>query len=254
MRFTHSLCGDAGTRPAHPMVRSTYHSQKSRCITTRCMRRLPTPYIRIASPRVCASHFTDRLVQSDAGDEAQFDDPVVRQVAVDALGHLNGSVLAVDPRQWPRADHGESEAGVFAGIRTLLHHQAGDRHGRVAEGPDQSRFDAARRRPHVHGPDGSAGAFQQHILRAAWRSSLGFDTVHQYASLFGLGEKAGYGLDRRKRRHVAFRTARNMAAWRACPVSAREFASPAAAGRHDLRRRQRRHHVLPAISAKPRRR
>ena len=27
----------------------------------------------------------------------EYDDPVIRQVALDALGHANGSVLAMDP-------------------------------------------------------------------------------------------------------------------------------------------------------------
>src|SRR6202521_6454129 len=30
-------------------------------------------------------------------DDATYDDPVIRQVAVNALGHANGSVLAMDP-------------------------------------------------------------------------------------------------------------------------------------------------------------
>ena len=30
-------------------------------------------------------------------DNATFDDPVIRQIAVNALGHANGSVLAMDP-------------------------------------------------------------------------------------------------------------------------------------------------------------
>src|SRR5689334_19471683 len=32
-----------------------------------------------------------------AGDVTQFDDPIVRQIAIDALGHEQGSVVAIDP-------------------------------------------------------------------------------------------------------------------------------------------------------------
>src|ERR1700733_15600060 len=31
-------------------------------------------------------------------DNADYDDPEIRQIAVNALGHANGSVLAMDPR------------------------------------------------------------------------------------------------------------------------------------------------------------
>ena len=37
------------------------------------------------------------FVDSTLGDNATFDDPVVRQAAIAGLGHYNGSVVAVDP-------------------------------------------------------------------------------------------------------------------------------------------------------------
>src|SRR5207245_6231104 len=37
------------------------------------------------------------FADSTNGDIAEFDDPIVRQAAVEALGHYNGSVMAIDP-------------------------------------------------------------------------------------------------------------------------------------------------------------
>src|SRR5438445_10876999 len=37
------------------------------------------------------------FADSTNGDIAEFDDPIVRQAAVEALGHYNGSVVAIDP-------------------------------------------------------------------------------------------------------------------------------------------------------------
>src|SRR5574337_354115 len=43
------------------------------------------------------SWFVPTFADSTKDDIAEFDDPVVRQVAVEALGRHNGSVVAVDP-------------------------------------------------------------------------------------------------------------------------------------------------------------
>ncbi|MGA8221641.1 MAG: hypothetical protein WB780_08295, partial [Candidatus Acidiferrales bacterium] len=53
-----------------------------------------------AAPPTSRSH-RSRGVPSYAdpgkNDTSTYDDPIVRQIAVDALGHTNGSVLAMDP-------------------------------------------------------------------------------------------------------------------------------------------------------------
>src|SRR6202451_2427339 len=42
-------------------------------------------------------HTTSSYADPGKGDMVEYDDPVIRQVALDALGHANGSVLAMDP-------------------------------------------------------------------------------------------------------------------------------------------------------------
>src|ERR1700676_4095921 len=47
-----------------------------------------------SSSRYGVPTFTD----SEKGDVATYDDPIVRKAAVDALGRYNGSVVAIDPK------------------------------------------------------------------------------------------------------------------------------------------------------------
>src|SRR5690348_3549511 len=48
---------------------------------------------RSSSSRYGVPTFTD----SEKGDVASYDNPIVRQAAVDGLGRYNGSVVAIDP-------------------------------------------------------------------------------------------------------------------------------------------------------------
>ena len=60
-------------------------------------------------------------------DNADFDDPVIRQVAVDALGHANGSVLAMDPSTGRILTIVNQKMAFLFRLRTVLDDQAGDR-------------------------------------------------------------------------------------------------------------------------------
>src|ERR1700685_1251163 len=53
-----------------------------------------------ATPKTTTHHKrsgTPSYADPGKGDAVEYDDPVIRQIALDALGHANGSVLAMDP-------------------------------------------------------------------------------------------------------------------------------------------------------------
>lgn len=127
------------------------------------------------------------------GDVADFDDPVVRQIAVDALGHANGSVVAVDPttgriltivNQKMAFSSGFEPCSTIKPVIAL----AGLQEGAIT--PDTMiRVGYHRYMNLTEAMAHSNNAFFEEVGQR-----LGFDTVTKYARLLGLGERAGYNL------------------------------------------------------------
>src|ERR1700676_4991618 len=46
--------------------------------------------------RSAARYGVPTFADSEKGDDAQFDDPIIRQAAIEGLGRYNGSVVAID--------------------------------------------------------------------------------------------------------------------------------------------------------------
>jgi penicillin-binding protein 2 len=190
------LAATRGHVHTHAMVRSTYHSRRNALYHHPVHAAYRTPYpspYRTASLR--RSHFIASSFNPTIGDEGQFDDPVVRQVAVDALGHLNGSVLVVNPdngrvltmvNQKLAFSPGFEPCSTIKPVIAVAALQKGliSRDSMLPVGRRQS-MDLTEALAH------SNNQFFEEL-----GEQLGFDTVHQYASLLGLGEKAGYDLDR----------------------------------------------------------
>jgi penicillin-binding protein 2 len=125
-----------------------------------------------------------------AGDDTQFDDPVVRQAALDALGNQNGSVVAVDP----------SNGRVLAIVNQKLAYSAGFEPcstlkpviavAALEKGvitPD-TMIRIGRRR-YMDMTEALAHSNNQFFEELGRR--LGFDAVWHYDHVFGLGERAG---------------------------------------------------------------
>ena len=125
-----------------------------------------------------------------AGDDAQFDDPLVRQAALDALGDQNGSVVAVDP----------SNGRVLAIVNQKLAYSAGFEpcstlkpviavaaleRGIIT--PDTMVRIGRRRYMDLT----EALAHSNNQFFESLGRQMGFDTVWHYDHVFGLGERAG---------------------------------------------------------------
>ena len=136
---------------------------------------------------------TPTYADSTAGDNVEGDDPMVRQAAVEALGPYNGSVVVVDTNTGRILSMVNQKLALQSGFMpcstvkipvalAALSEGVIDRTTklRVASG----RVDMTR-----------ALAYSDNNYFAALGRKLGFDKVHYYARLFGLGEKAGLNID-----------------------------------------------------------
>jgi penicillin-binding protein 2 len=126
-------------------------------------------------------------------DVADYDDPIVRRIAVDALGHANGSVLAMDPttgrilsivNQKMAFSSGFEPCSTIKPVIAL----AGLQEGAISR---DTMIRVGRRR---YMDLTEAMAHSNNTFFEEVGSRLGFDTVIKYARLVGLGERTGYSI------------------------------------------------------------
>src|SRR6266851_4964809 len=141
------------------------------------------------SSRYGVPTFTD----SEKGDVAAYDDPVVRTAAIDALGRYNGSVVAIDPtsgRILTIVNQKLAFSGGFIPCSTIkpVIAVAALQEGFVTR---DTKIRVARRKylTLVEAMAHSNNAFFEELGRR-----MGFDTVSNYARTLGLGELAGYDI------------------------------------------------------------
>ena len=135
----------------------------------------------------------ERAVDPTLGDIAEFDDPIVRAAAVDALGKYNGSVVAVDP--------------TSGRILTVVNQKMAYSDGAIPCSTIKPTIALAALEENVITRDTmlKVGRRKYMNLTEAMAHSnneffeqlgkqMGFDTVSKYGRLLGLGELAGYNL------------------------------------------------------------
>jgi membrane peptidoglycan carboxypeptidase/LysM repeat protein len=142
---------------------------------------------RPASTRV--STFAD----STQGDVADYDDPIVREAAVAALGRYNGSVVAIDPQSGRILSIVNQKLAFSSGfipcstIKPVI--------AIAALEESVIRRDTmiqVGRRSYMNLVEALARSNNTFFEELGRR--MGFDTVARYARLLGLGELAGYNL------------------------------------------------------------
>src|SRR5215469_5022601 len=128
-----------------------------------------------------------------AGDDSQFDDPVVRQAALDALGRQNGSVVAVDPSSGRILSIVGQKLAYSAGFEPCSTLKPVIAVAALEKGvitPD-TMIRIGRRR-YMDMTEALAHSNNQFFEELGRR--LGFDTVWHYDHIFGLGERAGFDI------------------------------------------------------------
>jgi penicillin-binding protein 2 len=134
------------------------------------------------------------FADSAAGDFAEGDDPVARHAALDALGKLNGSVVVEDP----------STGRIYSIVNQKLAFKNGFEPCstiKVAVALAALSETIVDRTTLLRIYGGTTIALTEALARsnnryfASLGEKLGFERVTYYARLFGLGEKAGLGID-----------------------------------------------------------
>jgi penicillin-binding protein 2 len=172
--------GKAHVAGVHGTVRTTAHGRRGRRVLA--VRR--TRYMEHFS----ASSYADNLT---LGDVTEGEDPVVRQAAIEALGNMNGTAIAINP----------SNGRILAMVNQKLALSRG------AEPCSTIKLTVAlaaleegivRRDTPVNLGGGyhltltEALAHSNNLYFETLGRTLGFERVKHYANEFGLGELAGY--------------------------------------------------------------
>ncbi|MGC2696536.1 MAG: penicillin-binding transpeptidase domain-containing protein [Candidatus Angelobacter sp.] len=180
----HVVAKAAGTKSKTAAKASTI---KVSAVKTASARRRRHRYIE----RFTASSFSDDITD---GDIIEGEDPIVRQAAIDALGNMNGTVVAIDPtsgrilamvNQKLALSEGAQPCSTIKVAVALagLNEKVITREEEVSLG-GRSQMNLTNALAH------SNNAYFEAVGRR-----LGFAKVSYYAHQFGLGELAGYGIE-----------------------------------------------------------
>ena len=144
----------------------------------------------VYSEHFTASSFADNLT---AGDVTAGEDPVVRAAAVEALGNMNGTVLAIDPSSGRILAMVNQKLALSAGAEPCSTIKVSVALAALKEGLVKADT-----------PVNLGGHYSVDLTHALARSinlyfevlgrAMGFERVKHYANEFGLGELAGYNI------------------------------------------------------------
>ena len=138
----------------------------------------------------------DSFANSDltAGDLTAGEDPVVRQAAIDALGNMNGTVVAIDPTNGRILAMVNQKLALSEGATPCSTIKLSVGLAALSEGVI-TRNTPVRIAPHAYMTLTEALAKSNNLYFEALGRKLGFERVHRYANEFGLGELAGYNIE-----------------------------------------------------------
>ncbi len=142
-------------------------------------------------------HFTaNSFSDSDltAGDITAGEDPVVRQAAIDALGNMNGTVVAIDPTSGRILAMVNQKLALSEGATPCSTIKLSVGLAALSEGIID-RNTPVKVGPYAYMTLTQALAKSNNAYFEALGRQLGFERVKRYANEFGLGELAGYNID-----------------------------------------------------------
>jgi penicillin-binding protein 2 len=125
------------------------------------------------------------------GDVTAGEDPVVRQAAIDALGNMNGTVVAIEPTSGRVLAMVNQKLALSSGAQPCSTIKLSVALAALSEGLiDKGTEVALGRRSRMNLTE--ALAHSNNAYFEAVGRKLGFEKVQYYAHQFGLGELAGY--------------------------------------------------------------
>ncbi|HET6179827.1 MAG TPA: penicillin-binding transpeptidase domain-containing protein [Candidatus Sulfotelmatobacter sp.] len=128
-----------------------------------------------------------------AGDVTTGEDPVVRQAAIDALGNMNGTVVAVEPTSGRVLAMVNQKLALSSGAQPCSTIKLSVALAALSEGVVSKETEVAlggRSRMNMT----TAIAHSNNAYFEALGRKLGFEKVAYYAHEYGLGELAGYDI------------------------------------------------------------
>jgi penicillin-binding protein 2 len=140
------------------------------------------------SERFYTSSFASDIIE---GDQTGGEDPVVRQAAIDALGNMNGTVVAIEPTSGRILAMVNQHLALSSGAQPCSTIKLSVALAALSEGVIDAQTQVAL-----------GGSGRMNLTTALAKSNnayfeavgrkLGFEKVQYYAHQFGLGELAGY--------------------------------------------------------------
>jgi penicillin-binding protein 2 len=184
-------------------ITSLQHGRRTRVVRSATVVRtqgVHSAHLRRASLRVTRHHYYERFTASSfaandltAGDVTAGEDPVVRQAALDALGDMNGTVVAIDPSNGRILAMVNQKLALSSGAEPCSTIKVSVALAALEEGVITKDT-----------PVNLGGSYHMNLTEALAHSNnlyfetvgrrLGFDRVRHYANEFGLGELAGYNI------------------------------------------------------------
>jgi penicillin-binding protein 2 len=195
-----AIAATIGTRPLTPRSKSRSvsesprarrhmrHLARSRRVRTRTVKALKRRHY---YERFYASSYAKDVTDNDvtAGE-----DPVVRQAAIDALGNMNGTVLAIEPTSGRILAMVNQKLALSSGAQPCSTIKLSVALAALSEGlitkETQVRLGG---RSHMNLT--LALARSNNAYFEALGRQLGFEKVEHYARTYGLGELAGYHIE-----------------------------------------------------------
>jgi cell division protein FtsI/penicillin-binding protein 2 len=137
------------------------------------------------------SSFADHVTE---GDITAGEDPVVRQAAIDALGNMNGTVVAIDPTNGRILAMVNQKLALSEGATPCSTIKLAVGLAALSEGI-VTHNTPVQVGPHAYMTLTQALAKSNNAYFEALGRQLGFERVKRYANEFGLGELAGYNIE-----------------------------------------------------------
>ena len=163
------------------------HLARSRRVRSRTVVALKTRH-RHYYERFYTSSYSDDITD---GDVTTGEDPVVRQAAIDALGNMNGTVLAIEPTSGRILAMVNQKLALSSGAQPCSTIKLSVALAALSEGII-TKETQVRLGGRYHMNLTLALAHSNNEYFEALGRQLGFERVAHYAHLYGLGELAGY--------------------------------------------------------------
>ena len=138
--------------------------------------------------------YTSSFAKSDLteGDVTAGEDPTVRAAAIDALGNMNGTVVAIEPTSGRILAMVNQKLALSSGAQPCSTIKLSVALAAAQRRADRSRDRSSHSRRRTRLNLTEALAHSNNAYFEALGRKLGFEKVSYYAHQFGLGEYAGY--------------------------------------------------------------